>query len=205
MSSDADERWTILHCGAHGFTERVTLPDQIARIVRRQWGRTGLSATREPVGSFCPRDPLGRCRIVYGAPVARAPETAIPSADPRSLRSFAPAISMMKAAEPSTGDYCRSRWRLAFHWPSIRRVLIEGIVNAVVLMVVHVIANEPSEMSFVQRDDMVENLSAAASTQRSAIPFCQGAWTLVRFGLRPVAFRNAITSPSNFESWSRMA
>ena len=48
-------------------------------------------------------------------------------------------------------------------------------MNAVVLMVVHVIANEPSEMLFVQRDDMVENLSAATSTQRSAIPFCQGA------------------------------
>jgi hypothetical protein len=31
-------------------------------------------------------------------------------------------------------------------------------------------------------------------TQRSATPFCQGACTLVRFGIRPVAFRKAITS-----------
>ena len=36
-------------------------------------------------------------------------------------------------------------------------------MNAVVVIVVHVIANEPSEMLFVQRDDMIENLSAAAS------------------------------------------
>jgi len=36
-------------------------------------------------------------------------------------------------------------------------------VNPVVVVVVHVIANEPSEMLFVQRDDMVENLAAAAS------------------------------------------
>ncbi len=43
-------------------------------------------------------------------------------------------------------------------------------MNAVVVIVVHVIANEPSEMLFVQRDDMVESLSAAASTQRSRSP-----------------------------------
>ena len=70
---------------------------------------------------------------------------------------------MMKAAEPGTGDHRRSGRGPGLHWPSIRRVLIEGIVNPVVVMVVHVIANEPSEMLFVQRDDMVENLSAAAS------------------------------------------
>jgi len=38
----------------------------------------------------------------------------------------------------------------------------EGIVNPVVVVAVHVIANEPSQMLFVQRDDMVENLSAAS-------------------------------------------
>ena len=36
-------------------------------------------------------------------------------------------------------------------------------MNPVVVMVVHVIANEPPQMLFVQRDDMVENLAAAAS------------------------------------------
>jgi hypothetical protein len=47
--------------------------------------------------------------------------------------------------------------------PSIRRVLIKGIVNPVVVVVVHVIANEPPQVLFVQRDDVVENLAAAAS------------------------------------------
>src|SRR5260370_12684453 len=87
----------------------------------------------------------------------------IESADASSLRSFAPAVSMMKAAEPGTGDHLRGRRRLAFHWPSVRCVLIEGIVNPVVVVVVHVIANEPPQMFFVQRDDMVEDLAAAAS------------------------------------------
>ena len=93
------------------------------------------------------------------------PQTAknwIESADASSLRSFAPAVSMMKAAEPGTGDHRGGR-RLAFHWPSVRCVLIEGIVNPVVVMVVYVIANEPPQMFFVQRDDMVEDLAAAAS------------------------------------------
>ena len=42
-------------------------------------------------------------------------------------------------------------------------------------------------------------------TQRSAVPFCQGDWMLVRFGLSPVAFRKAITVASSFESRSRIA
>ena len=35
-------------------------------------------------------------------------------------------------------------------------------MNPVVMVVAHVFANEPSEMLFFQRDDMVENLTAAA-------------------------------------------
>ena len=80
-----------------------------------------------------------------------------------SLRSFAPAISMVKAAEPGTGDHRRGWRRLDFHWPPVRCVLIERIVNPVVVMVVHVIANEPPQMLFVQRDHVVESLAAAAA------------------------------------------
>jgi len=49
--------------------------------------------------------------------------------------------------------------------PSIRRfgVSLSGIVNPVVVIAVDVIANEPPEMLFVQRDDMIENRAAAAS------------------------------------------
>jgi hypothetical protein len=81
---------------------------------------------------------------------------------------------MMKAAKPGVGDHCRSQGRLAFHWPSIRRVLIEGIVNPVVVMVVHIIANEPPQVLFVQHDDMVENLAAAASYPAFRSPVGEG-------------------------------
>jgi hypothetical protein len=123
--------------------------------------------------------------------VAPAPDAknSIESADASSLRSFPPAISMMKAAKPGTGHHRRGRRRLAVHLSSIRRVLIEGIVNPVVVIVVHVIANEPPQMLFVQRDDVVENLAATATDPAFRTPFCQGACTLARFGSKPVAFR----------------
>ena len=85
-------------------------------------------------------------------------KNSIESADSSSLRSFAPAVPMMKAAEPS-----------------VRGVLIQGIVNPILVVVVHVIENEPPQMSFVQSDDMVEHLAAAASHPALCDPICQGA------------------------------
>jgi len=38
----------------------------------------------------------------------------------------------------------------------VRRVLLQGIVNAIVMVVVHVFSDQPAEMPFVQRDDLVE-------------------------------------------------
>ena len=81
---------------------------------------------------------------------------------------------MMKATEPDTGDHRRRRRRLAFHWPPMRRVLIEGIVNSVVVIVADVVANEPLEMPFVQRDDMIENLASAASHPAFRNPILPG-------------------------------
>ncbi len=48
-------------------------------------------------------------------------------------------------------------------------------MNPVVVVVVHVIANEPPQVWFVQRDDMVENLAAAASHpafRSPVLPLC---------------------------------
>ena len=70
---------------------------------------------------------------------------------------------MMKTAEPGAGIHPCTWRRLTFDWSSIRRVLVEGIVNPVVVIVVHIIAHKPPQMLFVQRNDMVEYLAAAAS------------------------------------------
>ena len=98
---------------------------------------------------FLPMGYAGRLSIVSGAPARQGANTSIESADASSLRSFAPAIAMMKAADPGTGDHRDSRRRSRLHWPTIRRVFIEGIVNPVVVIVADVMANEPPEMLFV--------------------------------------------------------
>jgi hypothetical protein len=58
---------------------------------------------------------------------------------------------------------------------------------------------------FVQRDDVVENLAAAASHPAFRSPVLPGC--LNTRALRPEARRlkKVVTSASNFESWSKMA
>jgi len=41
--------------------------------------------------------------------------------------------------------------------------LFEGVVNAVLMVIAHVITHQAEQMSFVQRDDMVQDLSATTS------------------------------------------
>jgi len=94
---------------------------------------------------------------------AQAARSAAKSADASSLHSFAPAIAMMKAAETRMRDHFRGWRRSVFHRPPIWRVLIEGIANAVFVVVLHIIANQPAQMVFGQRDDMVEDLASTAS------------------------------------------
>ena len=77
-------------------------------------------------------------------------------------------------------------------------------MNPIFVMVVHVIADQPAKMCFVQRDEMVKDFAAATSYPAFRYAFCHGAWTLVRMGFRPVAFKNVMTSSSNFESRSRI-
>ena len=45
----------------------------------------------------------------------------------------------------------------------VRRVLLKGIVNPILMVVVHVIADEPPKMALTECDDMVEKLPATAS------------------------------------------
>jgi len=54
----------------------------------------------------------------------------------------------------------RSLW-LAYS--SIRRILAQSIVNSVLVMVGHVIADEPPQMGFIKRNDVIEKLPATAS------------------------------------------
>ena len=62
-----------------------------------------------------------------------------------------------------------------FDRAAIRRILCQRVVNTVLMIVVHVIANQPPQMRFVQRDDMVENFATTASDPAlcdSILPGC---------------------------------
>jgi hypothetical protein len=70
---------------------------------------------------------------------------------------------MMQSAQARGRDYRGFRGRLLFCRPAIGRVFVEAIVNSVFVMVVYVIADQSAEMWFVQRDDVVKDLSPTTS------------------------------------------
>ena len=75
--------------------------------------------------------------------------------------------------EDRRGVAAQSNW----HRRSIRRplgVFAQGIVNAVVLVIADVLADDATKVFFIQRDDVVEDLAAAASNPsfgRSVLPW----------------------------------
>ena len=79
------------------------------------------------------------------------------------LSRFTPPISMMESAQAGVGDYDRIRRRLRLHWAPTRRVLLQRIVSAILVVIAHVITNEPSQVLFVQRDHLVEDLAATTA------------------------------------------
>ncbi len=53
--------------------------------------------------------------------------------------------------------------RTRLHHSPIRRVFVQGIVNPVLMMIGDVFADEPAQMGFIQRDDVIEKFPAATS------------------------------------------
>ena len=72
----------------------------------------------------------------------------------------------MQAAQTRTTDHGRISSGLLLNGAGLRSVLFQGIVNAVLTVVAHVIAHQPAEMLFAQRDDMIEDLAATTSDPR---------------------------------------
>ena len=69
----------------------------------------------------------------------------------------------MQSAQARRRNYgCLSRW-LWLDRPTGGRVFAETIVKAIFVVVIHIITDQPAEMRFIQRDDVVEDLSPATS------------------------------------------
>ena len=85
------------------------------------------------------------------------------AAPPRSLCRLSPRVAMVEAAQARQGNQTGIR-----RWPrldraSIGRVFAQRVVNPILLVIAHVVADHTAKVFFVHRDDMVEDLTAAAS------------------------------------------
>jgi hypothetical protein len=60
------------------------------------------------------------------------------------------------------------------------------------MMVTNILGKQSLQMAFIQRNNVVQQVSSAVPTQRSAMPFCQGDRKKVRLGIILVAFTAAI-------------
>ena len=69
----------------------------------------------------------------------------------RLLRRFAPCVAMVQATEAGQGSHVCGRRRLGLDCPLVRGVLFQRVLNAVLMVIAHVITHQPEPMSFVQR------------------------------------------------------
>ena len=76
------------------------------------------------------------------------------------LCRFAPSVAMVQASEPWHRYHTRPGRRPLLDWPQVGSVLVQLIVNAILVMVPDVVVDDPSEMLFIQRDDVIEDFAA---------------------------------------------
>ena len=76
---------------------------------------------------------------------------------------LSPSVPVMKTTQPRHRDHLMCWRRPRLHRSSIGRVLVEGIVNPILTMIGDVFADQPAQMGFIQRNDVIEKLPAAAS------------------------------------------
>ena len=70
---------------------------------------------------------------------------------------------MMESAQAGVRNHDRLRRRLPLDRAAIRRVLLQRFVNSISVVIAPVVTQQPAEMRFIQRDDVVEDLAAAAT------------------------------------------
>src|SRR5215469_2476486 len=70
---------------------------------------------------------------------------------------------MVKATQAWQGNQTgMSRW-FSLDRTSMGRVFAQGVVNAILLVIAHVLADQTAKVFFIHRDDIVQDLAAAAS------------------------------------------
>jgi hypothetical protein len=80
-------------------------------------------------------------------------------------------VKTAEAWQRSQSDIASGLW---LDRTSAGSIFVQGVVNAVLLVIAGVFANDATKVFFVQRDDVVEDLAAAASNPsfgRSVLPW----------------------------------
>jgi hypothetical protein len=72
------------------------------------------------------------------------------------------------------------------------------------VVIADLLIQQPSQMSPIQHDHMIQEIPTYTANPASAIPFCQGLRNAVRIGWLPIAFTLATTSALNFASRSKI-
>ncbi len=70
---------------------------------------------------------------------------------------------MMQTTQTRAGNHRGPRIRFLLDRPTIRSVFVERVVDAVLLKVSDVVSHQPPQVSFVERDDMVQQFAATTS------------------------------------------
>jgi hypothetical protein len=90
---------------------------------------------------------------------------------------------MMKTAEPGMGDKLRRGRRPVFDRSPVGSVFLKRIMSPILMMVGYVFVNKPTQMVFVQGNDVIEKFSATASYSSLGESVLPG-----RLNARPLGF-----------------
>ena len=74
-----------------------------------------------------------------------------------------PCVAMVEATQAWQRSQTGIRRWLSLDRASIGRVFAQRVVNAILMVIAHVVADQTAKVFFIHRDDMVEDLAAAAS------------------------------------------
>ena len=96
---------------------------------------------------------------------------------------------MMKTPEPGARDDHRCRRRPLLDRTAIGSVFRERILNPILLVICDVFSQQPAEMAFIQRDDMVEDFPAGTSDPAFCDSILPGSLHACAFRLQTCGFQ----------------
>src|SRR5262249_17121563 len=82
---------------------------------------------------------------------------------PGRLCRFVPGVAMVQSAQSRRRNHRRVCRRLMLDRSGLRRVLSQRVVKPVLMVIAHVIPKQAQKMTLVQSNNMIQELTAAAS------------------------------------------